>query len=342
MHQYQSVTMEAKLTSISKIIAIFICVIAFGIAIYNFRADTEGQSRLPVVAITQIATHPALDQVREGIIAGLEDAGFNDGQNIEIIFKNANGDGSLTTSIAQEFVRMNASVIVPISTPSSLAVATSTDTIPIVFSGVTDPVTTGLVNNLENPGKNITGVSDRWPFNEQVATFLEYFPDVKVVGMVFTRGDDVSEIGVNAMKILSSELGFDLELRAVSSASDIFAVTQALFRDVDAIYTGIDHLVLENMEGLVKASNEANKPLFGGESGSVEKGAVLAVSINMLDFGRLTAESIAQVLNGENPGAISIKTVSNGDLLVNREAANKFNLDIDSMIKAGAKVMSND
>jgi putative ABC transport system substrate-binding protein len=297
-----------------------------------------GDQARPVrtIAITQIATHPALDEVRVGILARLAEAGYTE-KNTRIIFRNANGDASLTSAIAQEFARLNPSVVIPISTPSALAIAREVKSAPIVFSGVTDPVKVGLVSSLNQPGKNITGVSDRWPFKEQVRTFLRYFPSVNRIGMIYTRGDDVSEIGVRAIRKLSTEMGFKLELRPVSSATDIYPSTSALFRDVDAIYTGIDHLVLENMEGLVRASSEAKKPLFGGESGSVQKGAVLAVSINMTEFGRLTGDIVLRVLKGSPPGSIPVATVTGGQLLVNRAAATRFGLDLQALERAGAK-----
>ncbi|CAN5466289.1 ABC transporter substrate-binding protein [soil metagenome] len=301
------------------------------------QAENGNQKDLPIVTITQIATHPALDEVREGLIEGLKKRGYEDGKTVTIVFKNANGDALLTLPIAEEFVRMNPTVIVPISTPSSLSVAKATKTIPIVFSGVTDPINTGLVNNLENPGGNITGVSDQWPFEAQVTAFQKWFPKAHRIGMLYTRGDDVSKIGVDALTELSKKLGFDLQLVPVSQSSDIYPAAVALLRDVDAIYTGIDHLLLENTDGLIKASREARKPLFGGESGSVEKGAVLAISINMKDFGDLTAEQVVKVLKGQNPGQIPVAVVTKGDLLVNRAAATEFGLDISALQNSGAK-----
>jgi putative ABC transport system substrate-binding protein len=301
---------------------------------------TQTQSRdnkqIPLVVITQIATHPALDEVRAGIIAGLNKRGYTDGTTVKIVFKNANGDASLTLPIAQEFVRMAPSVIVPISTPSALSAAKATKSVPIVFSGVTDPVGTGLVTNLGHPGGNITGVSDKWPFRAQVQAFLQVFPKTRRIGMLYTRGDDVSKIGVEAIDELSKQLGFQLRLSPVSQGSDVYPAAVALLRDVDTIYTGIDHLLLENMDGLVKAAREARKPLFGGESGSVEKGAVLAVSINMTTFGDLTAEIVAKILRGQKPSEIPVAVVSNGDLLVNKRAASQFGLDIPALERNGA------
>lgn len=313
-------------------------VLILALAILAYRQMRTNDNRhLPVVAITQIATHPALDEVRAGLIAGLKKRGYEDGKTVTIVFKNANGDASFTLPIVQEFVRQSPSVIVPISTPSALSAAKATKTVPIVFSGVTDPVGTGLVANLERPGGNITGVSDQWPFEAQVTAFLRVFPNARRVGLLYTRGDDVSKIGVDAMTALSRKLGFELRLSPVSQASDIYPAAVALLRDVDTIYTGIDHLLLENMDGLIKAAREARKPLFGGESGSVEKGGVLALSINMTSFGDLTAEQVAKVLGGQKPGEIPVAVVTSGDLLVNWAAATQFGLDLNALQSSGAK-----
>ncbi|HEX7184680.1 MAG TPA: ABC transporter substrate-binding protein [Thermoanaerobaculia bacterium] len=317
-------------------VIVILGIIAAVLAYRKIRINDD--NHLPVIAITQIATHPALDQVRAGLVAGLARRGYEDGKTITIVFRNANGDPSLTLPIAQDFVRLSPAVIVPISTPSALSVAKATKSVPVVFSGVTDPVGTGLVVNLEQPGGNITGVSDRWPFEAQVKAFHDVFPKARRIGMLYTRGDDVSKIGVEAMSQLSKKLGFELRLSPVSDAADVYPTTVALLRDVDAIYTGIDHLILENMDGLIKAAREARKPVFGGESGSVEKGGVLALSINMTSFGDDTAELVAKVLEGQDPGQIPVKIVSSGDLLVNTAAAAQFDLDLNYLRGKGAKL----
>lgn len=314
-----------------------VCVLLMMSLVVACKERAKPEERLPVVGITQIATHPALDEVRNGMINQLAELGFEDGTSVSIVFRNANGDPSLTLPIVEDFVRSEVDVIVPISTPSSLAAAKGTSEIPIVFSGVTDPIGVGLVGDLTKPGGNITGVSDRWPFDAQVEAFLKYFPDTKRIGMLYTQGDDVSKIGVEEMTRIASEKNFELILQSISQASDVYTSAVSLLRDVETIYVGIDHLLLENMDGLVKASREANIPLFGGESGSVEKGAVLALSINMTEFGALTGRIVARVLKGEKPGEIPIQVVSSGDLLANRKAAVEFGLDPDQLQRDGAR-----
>lgn len=330
-----------------KTLLLLLIVLAIVVAILllnsNRKENTKtslNSNHIPVVAITQIATHPALDEVRQGIINGLDKRGYKEPGSVKIIFKNANGDPSLTLPIAQEFARMDVDVIVPISTPSALSTAKTTTTIPIVFSGVTDPIGVGLISNYEKPAKNITGVSDQWPYKAQMAAFFKYFPNTKKIGMLYTRGDDVSKIGVDAVTELSKEMGFKLELVPISSPQDIYPSAVSLLRRVDAVFTGIDHLILGNMDGLVKASEETHKPLFGGDTGSVEQGAVLALSIDMAQFGDITSDLVAEVLKGIPPGEIPVRRVTSGKLIINQKSANEFGLSINKLRSDGAQIIN--
>lgn len=322
----------------TKITLVAVCIVALGLA-YSFLTESDSDRDRPLVMITQIIAHPALDDVRDGIVEGLSNKGFVDGDTIDIVFKSADGDPSLTVPIAQEFVRKNPTVIVPITTPSTLGMAKTTETIPIVFAGVTDPVGVGLVNSLERPGGNITGTSDRWPFRAQVEAFLSLFPNTKSVGMIFTNGDDVSQYGVDALKGFSDELGFKLELVSISTAQDVYPAATSLFQRSDAVFIGIDALVLENLDSLLKAADEASKPLFAGDSGSVEKGAVMALSIDMKDLGFLTSELVADVINGQNPGDIPVAVVSSGSLHINKTKADEFGLDTSNLAQQGYRVV---
>ena len=98
------------------------------------------------IGISQVATHPALDATREGIIAGLADNGYVDGDNLIVDYQNSEGDPSLFGSIAQQFVTNDVDIIVCIATPNAqaaIAAAEGTD-IPVVFTAVTDPVGSGI------------------------------------------------------------------------------------------------------------------------------------------------------------------------------------------------------
>jgi len=310
-----------------------LCVFAIGC--YFISSCTRSEK--PTIAITQIVSHPSLDEIRKGIIEALGERGYRDGKNIEIIYRNANGDPSLTLPIAQDFVRKKVNIIVPITTPSALGAAKSTKLIPIIFGAVTDPVGVGLVPNLERPGGNITGTSDRWPIEKQIQLFKNLLPGLQRLGMIFRPGDDVSKIGVDTVQTLSSKYGLEVELAPCSDPGQVYSTAIALMRKVDAVYTGLDNLVAENLETVLKASRETRTPVFSGDTESVQRGALATIALQMLDIGKLTGQMVADVLEGSKPSDMPVRIIAEGLPVANHETVKMFNIDEALIEKLGVQ-----
>lgn len=115
-----------------------------------------GSEKEYTVAIVQPMSHPSLNQIRESIESTINASG----KNIKVVFKNAEGDASMLTTIMQDLVSSNVDVIVPIATNTAQAAMAATSDIPIVFSAVSTPVEAGLVPSFDETNGNITGVSD--------------------------------------------------------------------------------------------------------------------------------------------------------------------------------------
>lgn len=300
------------------------------------RTENRTTGNVKIVGITQIASHPSLDSVRKGIISGLEAAGWRDGKNIRFIYRNANRDAGLALPIVQSFVAEGVDVIVPITTPSAVAASQATKTIPIVFGGVTDPLGIGLVRDLNRPGGNITGTSDRWPFAEQLSLFKRLMPAIRRLGMLYTPGDTVSAIAVKELRLLCPRYGVELVAIPISSVQDLYSAARQLFLRVDAVYTGLDTLVVENVESILKAGREARKPTFAGDEGTVRRGALATYGINMVDLGLETSKLVDRVLRGEHPGSIPVVVVKGGNPVLNRSALKEFNIDLPGEVSQTA------
>ena len=106
-------------------------------------------------------------------------------------------------------------------------------------------------------------------------------PSLKRVGILYRPGDDVSKLGLEAAKTVAPSLGIEIVARPVSTAADIYPSAVALLKEVDAIYTGMDQLIVENHTALKKAADEASKPVLAGDEGGVERGALATTSISM-------------------------------------------------------------
>jgi len=143
----------------------------------------------PTVAITQIVNHASLDKVRQGIIDELAKNGYEDNKSLHLIFKNAQGNVSIASQIAQQFVAEQPAVIVAIATPSAQAVvkAAQGTPLPIVFSSITDPVQAGLVSDLKHPGKNVTGTRNVTPVEKEIQLIRQVLPQAKTLGIILNE-----------------------------------------------------------------------------------------------------------------------------------------------------------
>ena len=288
------------------------------------------------VAVTAIVEHPALDACRDGVKDALAAAGFVDGDNIDFIYESAQGAPEIAAQIARQFVGNNVSVIVPISTPSAQGAVAATKDIPIVFTAVTDPVAAQIVPRREQPGGNVTGISDMSPLAEHVSLILEITPDVKRLGVVYNPGETNSVVLVDRLREVAAEAGIDVIESPATKSGDVQQATLALVGRVDAIYIPTDNTVVSALEAAVSAAMENSIPLYAGDTDSVPRGAIATVGFNYYDIGIETGKVVARVLNGENPGDIDVAFATGTDLVVNKGAAAKYGVTIPESVLARA------
>jgi len=290
-----------------------------------------------IVGIVQIAAHPALDSIREGVIDELTVQGFGSKNKIRIETQNASGQMPMARSICDKFVAEGASVIIPIATPTSQAAAGSTTKVPIVFGAVTDPINAGLVSSMEKPGKNITGVSDIWPIRQQIQLIVEFLPNTKAIGVIFNPGEANNDATMPLMRRACADMHLDLKEATISSVTEIQSAASSLIGKVDVFYNATDSIVVSGLESLVKVARDNRIPLFVGDVDSVERGGIAALGINYNRVGHLTGELAARVLRGENPGNIPVVIVKDFDLVINKSAAQKMGVTIPEAVLKRAK-----
>lgn len=291
---------------------------------------------VPHVAVTQIVEHPALDAVRDGLKDKLKEEGYEADGSLRWEWESAQGQPANAAQIAQKFVGDNPDLIVAIATPSAQAVVGNTDTIPVVFSAVTDPVGAELVPSLETPGGTVTGVSDLSPIDEHLALIADIAPDVKTVGVIYNAGESNSVSLVELLKTEAEEQGFALEEATVSSSADVVTAAESLVGKVDAIYVPTDNTVVSALESVIQVGNENQLPVFAGDTDSVERGAIATASFDYYEVGRQTGEMVVRILGGENPGDMSVELAQTVDLAVNLKAAAAMGVTVPDVIKDSA------
>lgn len=292
------------------------------------------------VAITAIVEHPALDAVRDGVIAALDQAGYKAGAGLTIEFQSAQGNPATAAQIARRFAGMKPDVIVPIATPSAQAVAAATRDLPVVFSVVTDPVGAQIVKSLDAPGANITGVSDMAPVADHLALIKEIVPAATRVGVVFNPGETNSVSMIKVLKDAADKSGMTVVEAAAPKSADVQTAARSLVGKVDAVYVPLDNTVVSALEGLLAVGVQSKLPVFSADSDSVARGAVATIGFNYRQVGEQTGAMVARVLKGEKPGAIPVEMARGSDLVVNAKAAAAMGVTLpDSVTKRASKIL---
>lgn len=203
------------------------------------------------VAVSQIVEHPALDATRQGLLDGLKAKGYEEGKNLEFDYKTAQGNPAIAVQIARQYVGENPDVLVGIATPSAQALVSATRSIPVVFTAVTDPVGAKLVKSMEQPGKNVTGLSDLSPVAQHVDLIQEILPQVKSIGgVVFNPGEANAVTLVELLKESAKAKGIQVVEATALKSADVQSATQAIAAKSDILYAPpTDNTVASAIEG---------------------------------------------------------------------------------------------
>jgi len=294
-----------------------------------------GQPGVYRIGITQIVTHPALDANRQGFIDQMAEEGFIEGENVEYDCRNAEGDMTVAASIAQKFVSEKADLILSIATPTSQAcveAAEGTD-IPIVFGSVTDPVDAKLIDSWDNPGGNVTGISDWADVATQVQLAMDIVPNVKKLGTIYSAGEPNSLVQIDELKKAAPDLAITEIVEAtVATSADILTAAQSLVGRVDAIWVPTDNTVVSGFEAAVKVCEDNQIPLFAADTATVERGAIGAIGLDYYILGTECGKLAARILRGEEPADIPIKKCPMTDLYLNPSAAERMGVTIPQSV----------
>lgn len=228
----------------------------------------------------------------------------------------------------------------PISTPSAQAVVAATKDIPVVFTAVTDPVGAELVKDAKMPGGNVTGVSDLSPLADHLALIKEVTPGAMRVGVIFNPGEANSVSLINKLKELAGPAGYTIVEASATKTADVQQAARSLVGKVDVIYIPTDNTVVSALEAAVQVAEQNGIPLYAGDTDSVPRGAIAAIGFNYYDIGLQTANIVAKVLKGENPGSIPVMQAQGTNLVVNPGAAKKMGVTIpDAVVKRANTVV---
>ncbi|MBP3341802.1 MAG: ABC transporter substrate-binding protein, partial [Peptococcaceae bacterium] len=250
------------------------------------------------VGVVQLVQHGALDQANAGMIAGLADNGFVEGENLVVKQENAQNDQSNLQSIAQSFIADEVDLILAIATPAAQVMAANTEEIPIVGTAITSFEGAGLVESDDAPGYNVTGTNDMNPVEEQVNLLLQLKPDAKVIGTIYTAAEVNSQIQVDLLDKVAAAKGLTVEKRTIQNVNDIQQAAQSLVGVADALWLPTDNNVASAMPNVVGVTDPAGIITITGEESMTVAGGTATYSFSYYDIGYNAGVMAAQILKG--------------------------------------------
>ncbi|WP_432974660.1 ABC transporter substrate-binding protein [Dactylosporangium sp. CA-233914] len=302
----------------------------------------SGSKDRPDIAILNLANVPSLNDIVDGVIAGLAEQGYGK-DKIKLDSQNANGDIGVAQSIAAKFAQAEPDVIVTVTTPALQAAINATRparSIPIVFGGVSDPVAAGAVKSLEGAtGTNVTGVYNVNPIPGILDVGRQMLPNLKKVGIIYNPGEDNSVADVKVMKKEAATRGIEVVEATADNSNNVQAAAQSIVGKVDTIILIQDTTVATAQAVVNKVARAGKVPVLAIDAQLVEEGAVAGLGRDNRDTGRQLAKKVVEILKGAKPGDVPLEPVQPAKLVVNEEAARLTGFTVPAEVLAKAKVV---
>ena len=285
------------------------------------------------VGICNYVDDASLNQIVENIQARLTALGEEKGVTFQVELENCNADATVLNQIIANFMADGVDLMVGVATPVATAMQAATEDsgIPVVFSAVSDPVGTGVVESLEAPGANITGTSDYLDTNAIMDLIFAADPDADKIGLLYDVGQDSSTTPIaHAREYLESK-GIEVVERTGTTTDEVMLAAQALVSDgVDAVFTPTDNTIMTAELAMYETFPDAGIPHYTGADSFALNGAFLGYGVDYANLGVETANMVAEILvDGADPATTPVMTFDNGTATVNTETCAALGLDYD-------------
>jgi len=304
------------------------------------RAQQSEQIRRIAMLSGLTASDPEAQARVAAFHQGLKELGWTVGRTLHIDFRWSGGDTAETRTLARELVEIKPELIVGMTTPAVTALVKETDTIPIVFAGIVDPVGRGFVSNMARPGGNVTGILN-FEFSmggKWLETLKQVAPAVRRVGLLFNP--ETAPFAASFVRVIEgSASSFAVEPTA-SPAYNTAQLEQAVI-DLGAKPAGglivlPDAFTVGHRDLIIALTARHRVPAVYPLRAFAMSGGLISDSGDTSDILRRTASYVDRILKGAKPGDLPVQTPTKFELVINLKTAKSLGLEIPPMLLARA------
>jgi putative ABC transport system substrate-binding protein len=324
---------SAPLTSLRALLSV---VLVFLFAESPTSAQTL--ARIPHIGYLWLGTESSDSVARPGFQKGLRELGYDEGRNIVVEYRYANGGIDRLRELVADTVAGNADIIVPLGVIVADTVKRATTTIPVVAL-VGDPLASGLVASLARPGGNITGFSSQVPeYGGKLVELLhQLVPQATRVAALWNPLNAASRDLVQAIRNAAAGGGFTLLLHEVRRSEDFPEAFDAIAEQgPDGLIVDTDVLLISNRKSIVEFAASHRVPTIYGIREFTQVGGLISFGSDTFELARLDAGYVDKILRGTKPADLPFQQPTKFDLLVNLKTAKALGLTIPYQILARA------
>ena len=267
----------------------------------------------------------------------MKEGGYIDGRNVTIEYRWANDQTERLPDLAAQLVRLPVDVLFAAASGASLAAKAATSTIPIVFVCATDPVKSGLVANLNRPGRNATGVTYLTSVlgGKRLELLHALVPAAKSVAVLGNPQNPATGPLLRDIQSGSQMLGLQIFVASVTSESDLDAAFATIAQQRPAaLIVGPDPLFTAQIDRIVALASRHALPAIYTTREFCEAGGLMAWGPNLTELYRLGGAYTAKILKGDSPAELPVLQPAKYELVLNLKTARALNLDLPPQLLA--------
>jgi putative ABC transport system substrate-binding protein len=238
-------------------------------------------------------------QAKKGFFTALKDSGYIQDKNLNVIYRNAQGDIPALTQSVDFFISKQVDLIATNTTVSTISAVQKTNQIPVCMMVSPSPELAGLRNAKGQDPANLFGVYETLEYIDTAITLIhEIFPQAKRVGALINQSEPQSVDALERIRKDAAALGLELvSLPANNSAETQLVIERLIDQKIDVFFALPDNTIFASFETIVSSCDKAMIPIITSEAGLVSRGALAGFGANMYDWGYASGQDAAQYLH---------------------------------------------
>jgi len=276
----------------------------------------------------------------QSLVKGLEDLGYVEGKNLELVRRYADGSPARAHQIAKELTDLKLDAIVTTCTPTTELMEKSTQTTPLVMAAVTDPVGAGLIKSYARPGGNITGLATQFEdiVGKMLQLFVEAVPDASPVAVLYNPHNSVHQKFLEELRAAAPPLKVRLIPVEVGLKTDIDAAIGVAAQKGAASLLSLpdDTLVELFRREVIHAAARRHMPSFFGYREAVEDGGLMSYGQSRQRIYYRVAYYLDKIAKGAKPDGLPVALPTGFEFAVNLSTAKSLGITIPESVMVRA------